>query len=374
MIFFKKSKNKKLAVLFRQWKFSSFKGIMFFFLIFINYECYAFLAPDIFIQIWTSFITILASTLAVIIFPLLIFFSFVKKIFIKNKKIIILFFLENIVLILILWSFFYFIFYKPIQENIYLAIKNADFIDNKIQKLDLSQEKENYIKNYLYLSEQFWIRTEKIIDIIETNKQKVFFIDWWEIEEYKNRHIEWAKHIRSKDITVEKIKKVFELTDSEFDNSLFILYCNTATRSTQLTIKLDKKNIKFIINGSNPESGLKFYQSYKPIFSWDIVSKQPKNIKHFNKLLKNTNTIILDFRNKTDFNINKLKWSIWARVWHMTNEEYNELWTFLEKNKNSKIIAVTWLRNSNIFYAKILLSRLVDKLNYSIDDFNMIYF
>ena len=203
-------------------------------------------------------------------------------------------------------------------------------------------------------------------------RKKLFFIDWWEEEEFENQHIQWAKHIRSKEITVQEIKKVFELTDSEFDESLFVVYCNSATRTTQVAIKLDRENIKFIIDGTGPESGLKFYKSYKSMFSSDIRSKHPTNIVNFKNLLNKSDTIILDFRQKADFNLNKLKWSIWSRVWHMTNEEYNELWEFLKKNKNSNIMAITWLQNSNIFYAKILLLRLKNELSYDINNFYLV--
>ncbi len=340
-------------------------------LLFLSNQSYAFLPPEMFIQVWVSFLAILASWLAFICVPFILIFKFVNKFFKKYKKNILFIFYENIILVLIISLFFYLFFYKALQKNIYISTKHANFVNSKIEDLDLSEEKQHYIKNYLYLSDQFWITNENILKLIDNNK-KVFFIDWGEKEEFDNQRIEWAVHIRSKDITVEKIKKLLNLNDKEFNDSLFIIYCNTGTRSTQLVVKLDRDNIKFIINWLIKDGGLKFYKHYESIFPEEIMIKEPVPLTELNNFTNISNTLVLDFRNKSDFISNNIEGSVWAKVWHMTIDEYNDLWNLLEGSGNQKIIAITWLRYGNIFYAKLLLFRIINKLNYDIDDYKMV--
>ena len=231
----------------------------------------AFIPPDAIAQgVFYSFSTI--SFAVIFLFSGIVSIGSILYIFLrKNRKIISIFIIENLILGFLILGIFYVNYYNP------LYIKFNNFINSQlsVEKVDESkiispevvnkdskneeiviEENRDIVSNLQGLENAPSINAAIInkyaillnsIDIYEEKYKRIFFVDTREKEEFQRQHIKDAVNIRAVDVSKEVLKKSFSLkNDNDFQESLIILYCHDGMRSSRVAESLNSENIKFL--------------------------------------------------------------------------------------------------------------------------------
>ncbi len=227
------------------------------------------------------------------------------------------------------------------------------------------------------ISEQ-WIEKYGITfkEMEELDKQ-VFFIDAREPEEFAYEHVKGAKHIRAQDIdSIEKIKNKFQhLTDKEFEDSFFIVYCHTGTRGAEIPAKLNVDNVKFLIKGGKflrmgEKQDWIYRNPRKLIFDTDIVNEDFSiSIDKAVKLLRKGDNLFIDGRLRK---INFFPFAYDFRIGQLSTQEYNQGVPYILNFRDKKIVYITDIY-ADVYYAKLLIQRLRKKYGFKIKNYYVLF-
>ncbi|PLX21469.1 hypothetical protein C0584_02530 [Candidatus Parcubacteria bacterium] len=266
----------------------------------------------------------------------------------QKKKIILIIILFPLLSLIVLSFFFYFSYQKPLQEN-----KEIFNSTPPKEKVEVSKE----------VKEKYGISPEEILE----EERQVYFIDGREIEEYNNFHIRDAEHIRAPDLTIDLVKEKFNLSEEEFDEALFILYCHDGTRSSDNTTELDRDNFKFIIGGVNSRhegNKLGFIPGGTLTFREEVREKDfTTHIDNLKEEYSDKEYFVIDGRLYNDV---KIEGAYDFRIGRLRTEEYNNKLSEIIKQKDKKLVYIAEIY-PDLFYAKLLIQRLVDSYGFTMD-------
>lgn len=314
-----------------------------------------------------------------------------KKIY-KSKKVLTFILFQNIVLFLVVSLFFYYKFYEPLSNDIYLFPEknksNNGYLFDDIT--DPAQFNDDYIINAGYYRDESGNRTTEnrgygldyveVIDLI-SNDSKVYFIDVREVEEYDAGHIDGAIHYRVMDITIDGIKSKLNINENEFNKSLVILVCHDGGRGLLKAKEIDKVNVKYLIGGIESLDGINndFIKLTGPVFAdYKIFDKkyqkkyQTTATDAINIIEENSNVVVIDGRHITFYDKEHIKDSIHLKIGHMTTDEYNNSLNHILSKKGAKIVIFPD-RYSELFYANLLLLRLEKDYGFNDNDFYIVF-
>lgn len=355
--------------------------------IFIPKSVNAFLPPEFFVQGLSSIWTILAGGIAMAIVPFLLFFDFIKQLFKEKKKLFIFLLVQNILLAVGLGIFFYYKFYKPLYNDSYLFLKGHA----QSSQIDLKELNSDYYLENGYLRDKdlnslssadskFGIKPEELSSKIG-KKENVYFVDVREIEEYQVGHIEGAKHLREMDITLEKIKKLFNFNEEQFKNGIFVLICHGGGRGSAKALELNQPNIKYLISGMESFKNSTFENikltgssvADQIIFEKKYQTKYQLLAKDALEMIKkNSNMLVIDGRSPGYYKNKHIKESINFKIGLMTSEEYETKIKQISAKKDSVFIGLAD-RYSELFYLNLLYLRLQRDYGFSDENFHIVF-
>jgi rhodanese-related sulfurtransferase len=350
----------------------------------------AFLPPEFFVQGLSSIWMVIAGGVAVALAPFIVFFKFIKVKFRTHKKIIIYILIQNILLAGIVGIFFYYKFYKPLYEDSYLFPQGHGMQVNMMGELDPSEFNDNYIiKEGAYrdlyndineINEKFALSIREIEEKIKKN-EKIYFIDVREIEEYNAGHVDGSKHYRGMDLTLDKIKEIFNLSEEGFGDGVFVLICHDGGRGLVKAEEFNMGNIKYIYGGIEVLNGYNgdlikltgpVFADYK-IFDEKYQTKyQMKASEAIKKIKNNEDILLIDGRHKEYYDKGHIQGSIQLNIGRMTTEEYNQSLNKILEKKGSELI-IYCNRYGELFHATLLFLRL--ERDYGLNDnrFNIVF-
>jgi len=295
--------------------------------------------------------------------------------------------IQNIILAFLLFGFFYLKYYKSLLDDSYLFPQGIEDVnlDSDIAKLN-----KNYIKLNGYLRDsdgnrmvsdrQFGIEASELDDMLSKNPA-IKIIDVREIEEFNAGHILSSSHYRVMDLSIEIIKNIFSCANEEFNNTLFVLVCHDGGRGYLKAKEFNKKNIKYLIGGIESISE-KEYENLKltgPVFAdYKIFDKkyqykfQILADRAINLINTNKDILLIDGRHITFYEKKHLSDSIHMKIGHMTSEEYSVNLKKIVEKKGEKVIIIAD-RYSELFYANLLILRLINNYEFSEDSFNVLF-
>jgi rhodanese-related sulfurtransferase len=365
-----------------------FNILLILYFIFFSKKVNAFLPPEFFVQGLSSIWMVVAGGVAVALAPFVLFFKFIKIKFRVHKKIIIFILIQNIILASVVGVFFYYKFYKPLYDDSYLFPQGREVQANDSYLFgditDPAFFNEDYVVENGYYRDKHGNRTTEnrgygiaygeVVEKIESG-ENIKFIDVREVEEYNVGHIEGAKHYRVMDITIEGIKKIFNLSEGDFNKGTFILVCHDGGRGLLKAKELDRINIKYLIAGIESLNNVNESEYIKltgPVFAdYEIFDKKYQTkyqtqaediIKMINK---NEDVLIIDGRHISYYEKKHIQGSIHLKIGHMTIGEYQEALSRILDKKGFNIVILPD-RYSELFYANLLLLRL--ERDYNLDD------
>ncbi|MFH0912803.1 MAG: rhodanese-like domain-containing protein [Candidatus Omnitrophota bacterium] len=212
-------------------------------------------------------------------------------------------------------------------------------------------------------------------EVAKLNGQ-VFFIDAREPEEFAYEHIKGAKHIRARDIdSIETIKKAFNLSDKEFKQSFFIIYCHTGTRAAEIPAKVEVNNIKFLLKGGmflrlEENQHLIYRDLEQTIFDVDLVNEGFSiSIDRAIELLRKREALFIDGRL---YKKNPLPFAYDFRIGQLSTREYEQRLTNLLNFIDKKIIYIAD-SYADVYYAKLLVQRLRKQYAFKIKNYFVLF-
>ena len=252
----------------------------------------------------------------------------------------------------------YYYFYRDLETNKELFPENKLFQEiktNNLQELpqnEMTPGKDDIPKEIL---EKYGILSEEVKKL----DRKVYFIDGRELEEFEVEHIKDSEHIRTLDITKEKIKKVFYLSENEFNNSFFVIYCHDGTRSGDVVGRLGLDNLKFLIGGVRCIYDFETEKGEKEQVFEDYIINHEFTIssEDFLKLKKNNDILLLDVRLYENFDI---PGEYDFRIGKLSTGEYNNRMSYILENQDKKIVCIADIY-PDLFYSKLLFQRLIEE-------------
>ena len=367
----------------------------------IGNKANAFLPPEFFVQGLSSIWAVLAGGVAVALVPFILFFKFIKLKFKQHKKIISFLLVQNIIIAIFLGVFFFYQYYQPLYQDSYLfpgghsqdSFQNfeAEYILSEGNNdIEITQINKDYVDKDGYYRDEYGdnkadkdygLELEEIEKKI-INQENIYFIDVREIEEYDAGHIESSKHYRGMDLTIEKIKELFSLSENQFNKSIFILACHDGGRGLIITKKFDKKNIKYIIGGIEALEDISSQKIVKitgPVFADYVIfeKKYQKKYQMWAKdaiaMIKNGDKIVVvDGRHEFLYKKGHVKESVQLNIGRMTTEEYEKSLFKIIENKGADII-ILCSRYGELFHANLLFLRLERDYGFDDDKFHVVF-
>jgi rhodanese-related sulfurtransferase len=257
-------------------------------------------------------------------------------------------------------------FLKPLKKNGELFPQN-NAIDSQIpqnKKVKISDE----------IVEKYGITVDEIAKI---DKNKLFFIDGREPEEFANNHVSGAKHIRTLDIAdKEIIKSAFAIDEDIFSNATFIIYCHDGTRSAEQTSELDLANVKFLVKGVSVfydgsaetigiglvPTGIATIEKEIQDYDFTISSDEASKMLDGKNLFIDGRLEVKDvFSFAKDFRIGKL-----------ASDQYVQALEKILLYKNGDIIYIADTYG-DMFYAKLLIQRLSKQYDFDLKKFHILF-
>mgnify|MGYP001225718338 CR=1 FL=1 len=306
--------------------------------------------------------------------------------FSKNKKLILFIVLQNIVLFSLLGAFFYFKYYEPLKNDSYLFPENTEE-SAQLEMLDIREFNEQYIDVDGYLRDKygnrlvadpvFGIEVDVLAGMIRENKN-LYIVDVREIEEYNAGHIEGAVHYRVMDIDEEGLKEKLDLSEEEYGDTLIVLVCHDGGRGFLKAKELNQENIKYLIAGIEATEENKTIALTGPVFAdYEIFDKsyqtkfQMRASDAIKQILED-GAFVIDGRHITQYERKRVVDSLHLKIGHMTSEEYEAALEKVLVQKDKKII-ITPDRYSELFYANLLILRLVRDYGFSEEQFGIVF-
>ncbi|MDD3374153.1 MAG: rhodanese-like domain-containing protein [Candidatus Omnitrophica bacterium] len=331
--------------------------ILFFLLLLFLFarKSFAFLPPEFLVQTFSSIGIILASGVALAIIPLIAVRLFLKR----NKRIIVILLVNNVILGIAIGFFFYYRYYLPVRKDSYLVRPLAPkLIGDNVRKYGISMQ---------------------AIEEEEEKKRKVCFIDIREPEEFAVGHCKKAYNERGVELSKERIKKIFKISDKDFQEILFIIYCHDGDRSIDLAKRMNLPNIKYLIGGvlqfkENLENFQGLIEPSEALFGKEYTTKYQINVKLAADIIKSKKSVVVDVRGRKYYEVMHIKGSQWFRIGNMTflevEEAMEKLTKQLSKRKQLVVIANGY---GDLFYAQLLIYRLIRDYNLSEIDYNILF-
>ena len=352
---------------------------------------HAFLPPEFFVQGLSSLLIVLSTGIAFAFLPLVLFWKWVRRNFVKHRRVVIFLIIQNIIIVIVLGFFFYYKFYKPLYEDSYLFPQDTSSQTNpndRSLEFSLPSDPRNF--NSAYIMNDGIIKDERQIlidydygieieDIKAESTKDIYYLDIREIEEFEIGHISNSKHIRHADITgIEQIQKIFGLDEGGFKKALIVVYCHDGDRGFYTVKNLGESNVKYLIGGIESVQNDDFI-NYSGVLISDMQLFGQNYQKDFQilahdaiKLIRENEIFVIDMRLGRIYAESHLEDSLHFLFNTMDTEEYEKRLNRVLENKDKKFLFIV-NRYTELFYTNLLIKRLTENYNFDIDKFNILF-
>jgi rhodanese-related sulfurtransferase len=211
-------------------------------------------------------------------------------------------------------------------------------------------------------------------DEIKKIKATVYYIDGREREEFEKAHAVGAVNIRVPDIrSFDSIKNVLGLSESKIDSSFFVIYCHDGTRSVEAVSRIQRDNVKFLIDGRE-----NFYRE-------DFESEGDISVPPFPDYIQNKNftvnvadgvqlvkdgAFVIDGRLYSSDYLFPIAYEF--RIGQLSTSDYEDKIKTIKDQKDKQIIFIGNVY-PDLFYAKLFIYRLERDHNFDFKNFKVIF-
>jgi rhodanese-related sulfurtransferase len=200
------------------------------------------------------------------------------------------------------------------------------------------------------------------------NYSNFYYIDGREVEEYNYMRKENSVHLRTYDINNKyDIINAIGITEKEFEDSLFIIFCHDGTRSEEVAEKINLPNVKFFIGGVAVLFDYNFPEG--DVLPNYIVNKDYVTSPEVAHELVREGAFLIDGRCYED---DLFKDVYRFRIGQLSTEDYNERIKEIVAQKGNKIVFIAD-GHADTFYVKLLIYRLEKNYDFDYEDFYLVF-